>query len=225
MGEIIKVHCNLCRGTRRQEILYREITKSEDTIDDAFKVYWTDIYEMLRCCGCESVSFRHQSSFSEEVDEDGKPIVHTTYYPPTTYRHEPRWLSDLFLILPLDNDFIGDLIREIYVALRNGSPRLAVMGIRALLEQVMIHRVGDQGTFSQNLDEFERKGMISKSQRTVLEPLIEVGHAAMHRSYSPTNRDLTTLMDIIENVIESIYVNEVRAEQLKGNAPRRPGKK
>ena len=95
------------------------------------------------------------------------------------------------------------------------------MGIRALLEQVMIDKVGDHGSFKNNLDEFQGQGFVSISQRQVLEPVLEAGHATMHRSFTPESKDVGLLMDIAESVIESIYVNEYRAKGITKKIPPR----
>jgi hypothetical protein len=42
---------------------------------------------------------------------------------------------------------LDDLLKEIYRATENALPRLAVMGIRALLEKIMVLKVGDHGNF------------------------------------------------------------------------------
>jgi hypothetical protein len=42
------------------------------------------------------------------------------------------------------------------------------MGIRSVLEQVMIHQVGDHGTFGKNLDAFCSGGYASRVQRDAL---------------------------------------------------------
>ena len=223
-AKIVKVYCNKCCGERRHEVLHHETVTWEDVVEDRYSIDGGDAYDLVKCCGCENVALRHQSWFSEDTDEQGHPNVTTNLYPPETYRIEPRWLSDLFWSMPIDNDFIGDFIKEIYVSLRNQSLRLAVMGIRALLEQIMIDKVGDQGTFKANLDAFEKSGFVSRSQRSVLEPVLEAGHATMHRAFKPTKSDVSTLMDITESIIESIYVNDHRASELSKRVPRRKKK-
>jgi hypothetical protein len=221
-GKIIKVHCNKCGGERRHEILHNENVTWNEVVDDHNTIDGGDSYDLVKCCGCENVALRHQSWFSEESDEHGRPYVKTVMYPPESYRQEPRWMTQLFFAMPIDNNFVGDFIKEIYVALRNKSLRLAVMGIRALLEQVMIDKVGDKGTFKKNLDAFERAGFVSNGQRAVLEPVLEAGHATMHRSFKPTTMDVGHLMDITESIIESIYINERRASELSKRVPPRP---
>ena len=86
--------------------------------------------------------------------------------------------------------FIPRLMREIYTALHGDCLSLAAMGVRALLESVMIHRVTDDGTFQKNLCDFERQGHITLNQRGVLGATLEAGHASIHRDYAPSHDDL-----------------------------------
>jgi hypothetical protein len=221
-AKIIKVHCNKCGGERRHEVLHHETVTWEEVVDDRYPIDGGDAYDLVKCCGCENVALRHQTWFSEDTDEQSRPNVTTVLYPPESYRPKPRWLVDLFWAMPIDNNFVGDFIKEIYVALHNKSLRLAVMGIRALLEQVMIDKVGDHGSFKKNLDAFEQGGFVSHNQRMVLEPVLEAGHATMHRAFKPSIMDLGHLMDITESIIESIYINGHRASELSKRVPRKP---
>jgi len=99
------------------------------------------------------------------------------------------------------------------------------MGVRSLIEKVMIDKIGDKGSFKNNIAEFEKLGYISKYQRNHLEAVIEAGHASIHRSYSPTTEDVITLVDITEHIIKTIYLHENKIEQLKMRVPSRVPKK
>jgi hypothetical protein len=222
MNEITKSHCNRCQRETNQEILYsEEFSWSEDIEEQMITIKGTDIYEMLKCRGCDSITLRHTEWFSENFDEHGnlKPIFH--YYPPSISRPEPKWLSDLDDLLDEEKSFIHDLMKEIYSSLHNNSRRLATMGIRALIEHIMIKKVGDQGSFSKNLDSFAAQGLISLSQEDILNTVLEAGHATIHRSYSPTNEDLQTCMDITESIVESVYIHPEKANKLKKKIPKR----
>jgi hypothetical protein len=191
-------------------MLHREETKWSEE-DDGYVIFERgDTYEMIRCCGCQTVALRHQ--FWTSTDPDASRVIQTNYYPPATYRKEPEWLSHANIRFL--HSFICDLFREIYIALRNSSNRLAVMGIRALLEYIMIDKVGDQGSFRKNIDEFESKGFVSNSQRAVLDSVLEAGHAAIHRGWNPSREELVPLIDITENIVETIYLNEMRAKKV-----------
>jgi len=79
----------------------------------------------------------------------------------------------------------------------------------------MIDKVGDHGRFRDNLNEFEKQGYVSKKQRKILETVLEVGHATMHRSYNPSQDQLNAAIDTTENLIQTIYVLESRAKKIK----------
>lgn len=224
MSETTKSYCNSCVGMRNHEVLHREEKSWEEEIDDGNCIGGTNKYEILKCLGCEHISVRHEYTFSDDLGPDGLPIIRTGYYPPAIFREKPRWYSEAHWAFGFGDALVPKLLDQIYVALQNDSRSLATMGIRALIEHVMIEKVGDLGGFGKNLSRFFEEGYISKVQREALQPLIEAGHAAMHRGWNPSKNDLVMLMDIIESLIESIYINEYRAKTIKGCVPERPKK-
>lgn len=175
-----------------------------------------DRYEMLKCCGCDRVLLRHMSWFMD----DPEPTVR--FYPPAMFRKEPAW-SFSFRISPR-LAFVHQLLREIYVGIQNDTKMTATMGVRALLEHVIIDKVGDQGTFSRNLTEFASKGFISEQQRSILEAVLEAGHATIHRSYQPSDEDLHTCVDIAESILQTLYVHPGKAARLAKRVPPRENK-
>jgi hypothetical protein len=127
----------------------------------------------------------------------------------------------LDIILDDEKEFIHELTKDIYNSLHNNSRRLATMGIRALLEHIMINKVGDQGSFSKNIDSFAAQGHISSSQEEIWKTILEAGHATSYRSYSPSMEDLHTCMNIAESIVESIYIHPDKADKLKQKIPKR----
>jgi hypothetical protein len=94
------------------------------------------------------------------------------------------------------------MLEEVYAALQSGLTRLATIGIRAVLEHVMIGKVGDRGSFGQNLKAFQEAGFVSPLQAHARGDL-EAGRSdASH--HNPTPAELTTLVDIAEGLIEAI---------------------
>jgi hypothetical protein len=57
------------------------------------------------------------------------------------------------------------------------------MGIRSLLETVMIEKVGDSGTIGTNVTKFIAEGYIAPKHEGIFRLQIEAGHAGMHRKY------------------------------------------
>lgn len=214
-AENIKLHCNACLGPRWHTTLY--LAKKEFVTDEQeYSLEEICTYRLAECNGCENISL-HMVWRSNGYDED------ISQWPPKISRSQPKWMADLFFSENINNPFKREFLREIYVSLESNNFRLAVLGIRALLEQIMVESVEDQGSFVGNLDKFEADGYISKFQREALKPVIEAGHASMHRGFKASKNEVETIMDVVENLIESIYVSKQKSAKLK--IPPRQGKK
>jgi hypothetical protein len=206
-----KAHCNACGGERNHHVLHADKTRWEAEEDG---VTGGTNYEMLKCAGCDKVVLREHEWCSEQ-----EPTIR--FYPPSTFRPQPKWLTELWLELAPGRELVHDLLTEVYVALQNAQPMIAAMGIRALLERMMIEKVKDNGSFARNLLEFQNAGYISPLQREQIETALEVGHAAIHRGYKPTQEDLSTIVDLTEVLIQSIYLHGSKVKELKGRVPPR----
>lgn len=209
MKKKTKAHCNNCQGERNHEILFEEQTYwSHDESGFCGK----DLYEMLKCSGCDCIILRHTSWFSED------PGSVVTIYPPSAFRREPGWIDEMS---GRSSDLVRTLLKEIYVGVQNDMKMIATMGVRALLEYVMVDSVGDQGAFTKNLKEFQGQGFISSKQEEILEAVLEAGHATIHRAYQPSYEDLHTCIDIAESVLQTVYVHPDKATELKSRVPKR----
>jgi len=225
MNNKIKSHCNGCLKKTNHEILYQEKNSWGDELSSDFDIWGEDNYLLVKCCGCENISLRHESRCSDDIDEKtGEPIVTVKYYPPAISRKLPKWIFDLWT-LNTEGNFIKSMLSEIYTALQSGSRRLTCMGIRALLEYIMIKKVGDEGSFAGNLELFQQSGYVSSKQKQILETVFEAGHATMHRAYNPSNIQLGLIMDITEVVIETIYIHVEEGKKLKQSIPTRKPKR
>jgi hypothetical protein len=152
--------------------------------------------------------------------------LQTQYYPPPISRKKPEWLSALFWgwIGEEKYEQLPGLFGEVYEAVRGGQHRLATMGIRAILENIMVAKVEDQGNFAENLEAFSEGGYISLVQRDAMTDILDAGHAAMHRGYKPSVPDLNTALDIAEGIVSAIYVHSEKAKDVASRVPARPPK-
>jgi hypothetical protein len=114
-------------------------------------------------------------------------------------------LYDLWAETTKEEEFVEQLLNEIYTALHQGLSSLAAMGVRS----------------AKNLAEFERLGYVSNVQSKRLEAILEAGHAAIHRAYTPSPEDLTTLLDITEHIVEAIYIHGGKVAELRKSVPPR----
>jgi hypothetical protein len=212
----IPAHCNRCGGERNHRIL-KEITNEWEHKPNQSYIVWSQTeFTMIQCAGCDDVRLRKKHIFSEDTDDEGRPIVHETYFPASVFRPQPDW------IYYLDSEWhIRKLLDETYRALENEAKTLASMGLRAIIESIMIEEVGDQGSFTKNMDEFQKKGFVSELQKGHLLAAIELGHATIHRGHTPTDFQLQTAIDIVENLIHNIYYLTERAKASMRDLPLR----
>lgn len=208
-------HCNKCGGIRTHVVLNEHQTEWDDEVAEGQSVGGWDKYYVLQCAGCSSIHFRHDSSFSEDTDASGYPNIRVEFFPPAYARRRPAWLNGF------DGPFwhgehpVGVTLEEVYVALQNSLPKLAAMGIRALVEHIMIEKVGDRGTFRANIDAFFEAGHLAQVERDVFQnTLLEVGHATIHRAYTAPADDLEVLMDIVEQIVFNLYVRPERIAEM-----------
>jgi len=207
-NSIIKIHCNTCGRETKHSLLTSRMTPDEEFIENYGPIHWEDKYEMLECCGCESVMMRHTNWFSETNE------VTIDLFPPAVSRRIPKWKNKL------PRSIVG-LLDEIYTTLHSDGRRLAIMGTRAIIDMVILDKVGDIGTFREKLKALEDQGFIGAKNRKFLAAALEAGHAAVHRGHIPKQEEVSNVMDIVENLLEAVYVLEEAAEKLTKTTPPR----
>jgi len=200
--ETVTAPCSLCLRETHQNVRH----SFEQALDE-FGDY-IEVYQLLECAGCQSISLANYSF------GDSRECYRKRYYPSPAMRKTPSWRSEL----PLG----GGLFDEIYEAVGGGQYRLAVMGIRALLEQVVITKIGDHRTFEKNMNAFCEQGYISTVQRDAMNDILDAGHATTHRRFKPNSGDVSTALDITENILSAIYVNGEAAARVADRVPPRP---
>lgn len=211
-----KAHCNGCLKVTNQTLLYKKDVAEFSELGDRFAI---DIYQTLQCKGCEHVTFRLVRLRDEAMNEDGSPYEHEVYYPPEKSRQQPEWLGDL--ITEHDQFPIFVLMDEIYSALYDRLNSLASMGIRTLIDMVMVAKVGDCGSFESKLSAFQKSGFIAEKQKDFIINTINTGSASAHRGHRPDTKDLTLLLNIAESLIENVFIFPKRSEEASKQIPPR----
>lgn len=208
-----KAHCNTCGHHTKHLILVsrQHNGQQEDGYGDVI-IQWCVTWELLECLGCETVALRKTTTSSEDWGESD-----VEYFPPAISRELPVWFSKL-------PGNLRELMKELYAALHADSTRLVVMGARALLDMVIVEKVGDSGTFKDKLKELETQGFVSHRNREYLDAALDAGHAAAHRGYAAKPEEVSHVMDIVENLLQAVYSLPTATAVLKASTPPRPPK-
>jgi hypothetical protein len=204
------IHCNECKRETKHKQLYEHVHSGSDEINEFFSFDWRNTYTMLECLGCENVTMKEIKCNSEMFSEDGEEVY---FYPPRTARNLPEWTPEL----SVDQ---SSLMEEIYIALHAGCNRIAIMGVRALLDNFMTEKVGDIGGFKVKLDKLQETGFLSEKHRAILDVALEAGNATTHRKFSPDKETVNMVMDIIENLLQTDTFEE-KTTDIKKRIPSR----
>lgn len=211
--KIEKCHCNNCGIETKHHLIASRSQPGDEYLEEYdTNISWCTTWDMLECCGCETVTLRKTYWFSEW--DDG---VEVEYFPPAVARRLPPWLGNL-------RDDFQDLIKEVYVALHANSRRLAVMGARTLIDMVLVDQVGDVGSFQQKMLGLEQAGVVSQRNRTFLEAALDAGNASAHRGHAAKPEDVNNVMDIVENLLQAVYVLPNATTSLRASTPPRPSR-
>lgn len=206
-----RLYCNNCHGETLHRLLKAIHDEGSEPCGEQY-IWWDIVHEMFECCGCKSVVLRRTQHFSEW---DGPDV---RFFPPPASRHKPKWLRNIPHNMRL-------LLEEIYNSLDAATTALPLMGARALLDMLMVDKVGDVGSFAQKLRALEGQGFISRKNRDILEVALDAGSAAAHRGHAAKLGDVQAVMDIVENLLQATYVlDKVAVELKKSTPPRRPTK-
>ncbi|KPW09752.1 Uncharacterized protein ALO91_05081 [Pseudomonas syringae pv. aceris] len=201
-------HCNRCASwTMHDEV--RQYAVSEANTDRDPWEEWGTIYRIWSCRGCQSILFK-----IEHWHSDYDMSAETEYFPPRISRKSPPWMSKL-------PDDWQSLLQEVYRALHTDSRRLAIMGVRALIDIYINATIGDVGGFAKKLAALVRCGHLSSVDQEILEVALDAGHAAAHRGYVLQSADVTLVMDIVENLLHRHSLRASAAE-LGKSIPSRP---
>jgi len=171
--------------------------------------------EILECLGCEHLVVRR--TYTHEAFDEAT----IEFYPPPIARPMPRWSQVIGIGVP---DKIRKVLVEVYKALQADSPLLATMGARTILDLVLVEKVGDIGNFEQKLKALEDGGFVGRKNREFLAAALDAGSAVAHRGFAPTPHQLENVMDIVENLIETAFVLEKRADKVREATPPRKGR-
>lgn len=220
-----KAHCRSCGGQRWHYVLAKEDVLWDD---NEAPVSSLDSWQLLKCAGCDTITFRHLHWFSEETDENDDVIVHKDQYPPAPSRTPPGWSRFVFRYLNVDDViYVWRLMNDVYSATGLKAYALAAMGIRAIVDWLVTETVGEGNKpFKVRLSKMRDDGHITQERYDTIYTAFDAGSAAAHRQHLPSEDQVSTMLDIMERLFYDLKVrkhdeaNEQKAsEKLKKSVP------
>ena len=127
---------------------------------------------------------------------------------------KPAWYDHL-------NNAQKSLILEIESALNGGLRALPTIGLRTLLETIMVEKVGDAGGFAAKVKRFTSEGFITSKMAEALNHVLDAGNASAHRAYFPNQQDLMTCVDLVKHLMHGVYILKPSVDRLAEKTPKR----
>ena len=226
--KVVEVPCVKCSGATSHRVIGSiDRHGSEWEQREEWSVEWTDRYQVIKCEGCQSISFRHTSWFSEDVDSmTGDSGVTERLYPK---RNADSVTAKSFYNVPSN---LRRIYGELIDCFNNESATLCAAGLRALVEGICAHQgvvdgpvdvpAKGGGTQTVRLSDLaariaglQEKGMLTKTSATTLHEHRYLGNDAVHELARPSVEELKLAIDIIKHTLEQLYELPEKAEELK----------
>lgn len=138
----------------------------------------------------------------------------TVFFSENTSAGKPSWYDCLC-------DTQKALILEIDQSLGNNLEALPTIGLRTLLETVMVENIGDSGGFRTKVRRFILAGYVTPKMAEALNHVLDAGNASAHRAYCPSREDLLTCVELVKHLIHGIYIVRPRVDKVAENVPKR----
>jgi len=207
-SQLGKAHhpCVSCHRPTYQDIIFSNTHSENEYLVET-------IHEVIKCCGCGTISFREITRYIEQAEE----LEDNEWYVPETIKSYPKFLAGhhgsagtLF--------YIPDIVKRIYeqsvTAIKEGSNILAGIGLRATLEAICNERAIPGRDLVRRIDGLAKKGLISITDANRLHAIRFLGNDAAHLIKQSEMRYLTVALKIIDHLLLTLYVLDNEAASL-----------
>lgn len=206
--EITMADCRSCGRSTRHEVLH---FFEEESDPDFYNE--KDTWQIVRCLGCHNVGFRHKNDDYETMEEiEPGEFIHAQtieIFPKVIKNH--RGLKNTQYIPPI----IGKVYRQTLSAYSESAYILAGIGLRATIEAVCNHLNISGPTLEKRIDNLYKNGHVSNSDKRRMHAIRFLGNDAAHEIKDPKESDLRIALEIVEHLLNSLFILEKRAKKLE----------
>lgn len=199
-----RIQCLVCAGKTAHVVL---VSAEEHGAWDhhQYSVSWGRDHQVIRCLGCETISFRKEYSDEDSyaVDEDGdfQSVSTVNLYPPRL--QGLKGLGNDTVFLPAQVQRVYD---ETLMALTNQAPVLAGIGLRALIESVCKEKIADGKDLWTKIEDLGAKQILTPSAKNILHKIRTLGNDAAHEAKPHTEKQLAMAMNVVEHLLRDVYI-------------------
>lgn len=201
-GSTVTIACTNCAGKTAHGVLL-SVDQSGEVADG--NIQWDRKYQIVRCKGCSEVSFRLETSSSEDYIQIG----------------EDEWIHDIgeklypsriegIKGLGGDEVYLPYELRRIYdetiQALTSDSPILAGIGLRALVESVCKDQEAPGANLYEQINSLDQMRVLTPAGAKTLHQVRTLGNKAAHEVRPHTLKQLSLAIGVVEHMLKDIYI-------------------
>ena len=202
-GKKINSLCRECQRDTKHEII-NEATLNGSEGRAEYSVDWIIEHQIIRCLGCEAISFRRTSGTEHdfvqigEDDWEYQPLV--DIYPNPREGRQPLADSNL---LP---EKIQRIYEESLAALNGEQPVLCGIGIRAIIETVCKDKKATGKDLYQKINSLVGLGVLTQDGADILHKLRTLGNDAAHEVKPHSIRELGLAFDVVDHLLLGVFI-------------------
>ncbi|MCF6343121.1 MAG: DUF4145 domain-containing protein [Devosiaceae bacterium] len=198
-----------CNANTNHEVI-NSVQNSGYVEDEEYDLNWCQEFEIVQCLGCEQISFRMESSNSEDIDPNtDEPFISETLYPRRDKNRVNIAQSIWYLSSKLSN-----LYEETSTAMDNELKVLSGIGMRAILETVCNDQEAKGKDLFEKIDWLEEEGVLGRGNAGILHKIRLLGNDSAHEAKPQQHAQLELAWEVIVNLLNNIYVIPARSKEV-----------
>lgn len=197
--------CDRCGGTTNHSVLKEFV---EPFADESLDYYSQTRYQVCKCQGCNTVRFRKEFTNNEDCNPSGGSPEITVFPEQRSVKHKG---NREIRKLPV----VGNIYFETVVAYNSNCLILAAGGLRAIVEAICKQNEVEGKNLEKKIDALVERQLLAKPQAELLHEERYIGNAALHEIERPEESEIETGIEIIEGLLNTIYILPSKAEKLR----------
>lgn len=209
-GQKVDCLCRECHRTTKHEIITEATLRGTYGPAD-FGIDWAIEYQVVRCLGCETLSFRRTEGSDQDFVQIGEdeweyqPRI--DIYPSPSEGRQP--LADANL-LP---EKIQRIYEETLKALNDTQPVLCGIGVRAIVETICKDKNAPGGDLFHKVNGLVGLGVLTQDGADILHKVRTLGNEAAHEVKPHSLQELGLAFDVVDHLLLGVYILPEHAKQ------------
>ena len=230
----LKVYCSKCTQETNHVVVQSVDCVGSEEIgqfdDDPETIDWSNRYQIVKCQGCDTITFRHVSWFSEAQqqigDNEWDDGTSTLLYPKRS--GETRVIKDYYNAPTA----LRRIYRETLECFNNDILTLCAAGLRSIIEgicadqkivsgPVEIKKTGGstqtkrRKTLEGKIAGLGEKGILTEPSTAILHEHRFLGNEAVHELTQPSLGELALAIETMEHTLDALYEMPTKSDELR----------